>query len=126
MRGRTLVAPVAAAVLAFVLASLARHRLVEPAHLTALCDLSPWDGLACSLRTLTVQAFAAQRLGLIALGCAMVAALLHSRRLALVALTAAMAGLVLYSTLFAAPALLLAAVVLARVPEVSPVAGGAR
>jgi hypothetical protein len=114
MTGRTQVASVASAVLAFVLANLARHRLVEPAHLTALCDAAPWEGLACSLRTLTVQTFAAHRLGLIALGCALIAALLRSRGLALLALASGVAGLVLYSTLFAAPAVLVASLVLAR------------
>ena len=37
--------------LALALASLARHRLVEPADLTALCDAAPWETLTCTLRT---------------------------------------------------------------------------
>jgi hypothetical protein len=109
--------PLALALLALLLANLARHRLVEPADLTAACDAAPWDGLACSLRTMTVQMFAAQRLGLLALAAAVVATVTRWRGLALVALTAGTAGLVLYSTLFAAPAVLLALLVLARGAE---------
>lgn len=109
--------PLALVLLALVLANLARHRLVEPADLTAACDAAPWDGLACSLRTLTVQMFAAQRLGLLALAAAVVATVTRWRSLALVALAAGTAGLVLYSTLFAAPAVLLALLVLARGTE---------
>jgi hypothetical protein len=114
---RSLALPLALALLALVLANLARHRLVEPADLTAACDVAPWDGLACSLRTLTVQMFAAQRLGLLALAAAVVATVTRWRSLALVALMAGTAGLVLYSTLFAAPAVLLALLVLARGAE---------
>lgn len=114
---RSFALPLGLALLALVLANLARHRLVEPADLTAACDAAPWDGLACSLRTLTVQMFAAQRLGLLALAAAVVATVTRWRSLALVALAAGTAGLVLYSTLFAAPAVLLALLVLARGAE---------
>lgn len=114
---RSFAPPLALALLALVLASLARHRLVEPADLTAACDAAPWDGLACTLRTLTVQMFAAQRLGLLALAAAVVATATRWRSLALVALAAGAAGLVLYSTLFAAPAVLLALLVLVRGAE---------
>jgi hypothetical protein len=114
---RSLALPLALALLALVLANLARHRLVEPADLTAACDAAPWEGLACSLRTMTVQMFAAQRLGLLSLAAAVVATVTRWRSLALVALAAGTAGLVLYSTLFAAPAVLLALLVLARGAE---------
>jgi hypothetical protein len=114
---RSFALPLALALLALVLANLARHRLVEPADLTAACDAAPWDGLACSLRTMTVQMFAAQRLGLLALAAAVVATVTRWRGLALLALAAGAAGLVLYSTLFAAPAVLLALLVLARGAE---------
>jgi hypothetical protein len=103
-----------AVVAALVLASLARHRLVEPADLTARCDAAPWEGVACTLRTLTVQAFAAQRLGTLCLAAAAIATLARWRALAIVALAAGSAGLVLYSTLLSAPAVLLAALVLVR------------
>jgi len=106
--------PVGVAVAALVLASLARHRLVEPADLTARCDAAPWEGFACAVRTLTIQAFAAQRLGTLALAAAAVATLTRWRALAIAALAAGSAGMVLYSTLLAAPAVLLAALVLVR------------
>lgn len=109
--------PLSIALLALALANLARHRLVEPADLTAACDAAPWEGLACSLRSFTVQMFAAQRLGLLALAAAVVATVTRWRGLALAALAAGTAGLVLYSTLFAAPAVLLAVLVLARATE---------
>ena len=54
----SMVAPLVALSAALLLASLARHRLVEPAALTALCDAMPWDSPRCILRSLTVQAFA--------------------------------------------------------------------
>ena len=117
---RAVAAPLGGFVLAVALASLARHRLVEPANLTASCDAAPWDGLACTTRTLTVQLFAAQRLGAFALGAALVATVARWRIAALAAVVAGGAGLVLYSTPLAAPAVLLAALVLARS------AGGAR
>lgn len=112
--GRAILAPLGAFLLAVALASLARHRLVEPAGLTATCDAAPWDGLVCTARTLTVQSFAAHRLGVFALGTAIVATLTRWRGAALAALLAGGAGLVLYSTSLAAPAVLLAALVLAR------------
>lgn len=97
---------------ALLLASLARYRLVEPAALTALCDAMPWDSPLCILRSLTVQAFAAERLGILALALAVLALLTRWRAAGLFALAAACAGLVLYSTRWAAPALLLAALAL--------------
>ena len=71
-------APFFALLCALLLASLARHRLVEPAALTALCDAMPWDSPRCILRSLTVQAFANGRLGMFAL--ALAALLARARR----------------------------------------------
>ena len=99
---------------ALLLASLARYRLVEPAGLTALCDAMPWDSPSCILRSLTVQAFAAERLGMLALALAVLALLTRWRAVGLFALAAASAGLVLYSTRWAAPAALLAGLGLLR------------
>jgi hypothetical protein len=106
--------PLAAVLCVITLASLARYRLVEPAALTAHCDAAPWDGTACTLRTLTIQSFAAQRLGWAALLCGLLATLLRRRALAWAALAGGSAGLVLYSAALAAPAALLGALVLAR------------
>lgn len=94
------------------LASLVRYRLVEPADLTALCAATPWDSPACMLRSLAVQAFSGQRIGIAALACALLALLSGRRGIALLALACASAGLVLYSTDWAAPAVLLAALAL--------------
>ncbi len=116
-------APIVVALGALLLASLARHRLVEPAELTARCAALPWDSPACLLRSLTVQAFADQRLGLAALALALLAVASRWRAVALLALAAASAGLVLYSTRWAAPAVVLAA--LALLPPAA-LAGGAR
>jgi hypothetical protein len=106
--------PFGIALLALVSAGLARYCLVEPADLTATCDAQPWQGAACVLRTLTVQAFAAQRLGGTALALGLLALLTRWRRVALMALAAGSAGLVLYSTTLAAPAVLLAGLALVR------------
>jgi len=111
-------APCAVVLAALLLASLARYRLVEPASLTALCDAMPWDSPACIVRSLTVQAFAAERLGMSALALAVLALLTRWRTVGLFALAAAAAGLVLYSTRWAAPAVLLAA--LALLPAAAP------
>lgn len=100
------------------LASLVRYRLVEPADLTALCAATPWDSPACMLRSLAVQAFSGQRIGIAALACALLALLTGWRSVALLALACASAGLILYSTDWAAPAVLLAA--LALLPPASP------
>ena len=108
----SMVAPLVALSAALLLASLARHRLVEPAALTALCDAMPWDSPRCILRSLTVQAFAGGRLGMFALALAVLALLTRWRTVGLVALAAAGAGLVLDSTRWAAPAALLAGLAL--------------
>ena len=106
--------PLAAALAALLLAQWARHALVEPADLTAACDAAPWQGLACGLRTLTVQAFIEHRLGGVALGFALVATVTRWRWAAIGALAAGSAALVLYSTDLAAPAVLLGALVCVR------------
>jgi hypothetical protein len=108
------VAPFIALSGALLLASLARYRLVEPASLTALCDAMPWDSTTCIVRSLTVQAFADGRLGMLALTLAVLALLTRWRTVGLIALAAAAAGLVLYSTRWAAPAALLAGLALLR------------
>ncbi len=110
---------------AVLLASLARYRLVEPAALTALCDALPWESTTCIVRSLTVQAFADGRLGMLALALAVLALLTRWRTLGLIALAAAGAGLVLYSTRWAAPAALLAGLSLLRT-EVPGTPGTAR
>lgn len=117
-------APCAVVSAALLLAGLARYRLVEPAALTALCDAIPWDSTTCILRSLTVQAFAGERLGMLALALAVLALLTRWRTVGLFALAAASAGLVLYSTRWAAPAVLLAA--LALLPAAAPASGPGR
>lgn len=123
-RASPLVAPFIAPVLilsvALLLASLARHRLVEPAALTALCDAMPWDSPRCMLRSLTVQAFAADRLGMLGLALAVLALLTRWRSVGLIALAAAGAGLVLYSARWAAPAALLAGLALLPATTAGP------
>jgi hypothetical protein len=108
------VTPFIALSAALLLAGLARYRLVEPAALTALCDAMPWDSATCIVRSLTIQAFADGRLGMLALALAVLALLTRWRTVGLVALAAAGAGLVLYSTRWAAPAALLAGLALLR------------
>lgn len=125
------VAPFIALSAALLLASLARYRLVEPAALTALCDAMPWDSTTCIVRSLTVQAFADGRLGMLALALAVLALLTRWRTAGLIALAAAGAGLVLYSTRWAAPAALLAGLALLRAavpgtPEAPETPGAAR
>ena len=115
-------APAAVVPGALVVAHLARYRLVEPADLTALCATAAWDSPICALRTLVIQIFAAQRLGIAALVMALIAVLTRQRVIALLALATASVGLVLYSTNWSAPAVLLAA--LALLPRAS--AAGAR
>ncbi len=115
-----LVAPIVALFAALLLASLARHRLVEPAALTALCDAMPWDSPRCIVRSLTVQAFAGGRLGMFALALAVLALLTRWRTAGLIALAAAGAGLVLYSTRWAAPAALLAGLALLPATTAGP------
>jgi len=107
-------APLGLVLAALALAGLARYRLVEPADLTAVCAAAPWEGAVCTLRSLTVHAFAAQRLGLAAMACALLALVTRWRWAALTALALGSTGLVLYSVGWAAPAVLIAALVLMR------------
>jgi len=113
-RALAALAPLGLVLSALALAGLARHRLVEPADLTAACDAAPWEGAVCTLRSLTVEAFTAQRLGLAAMACALLALVTRWRWAALMALALGSAGLVLYSVGWAAPAVLIAALVLVR------------
>ncbi len=99
--------------LALWLAALARHRLIEPADMTAYCDggaASAW----CTLRAWIIQAFVHQRIGWFALGLAVIASATQHRGAAGLALFAACAGLVLYTTELCAPAALLAVLVFVR------------
>lgn len=109
--------PVLLCALSLGLALAARHRLIEPAHLTAYCDAGAADFL-CTVRGWTIQSFVHQRIGWAALGLAVVAAVAGSRALALTtaaaALIAGSAALALYSAELGAPAALLAALVFAR------------
>jgi hypothetical protein len=122
MRYPSWLVPVVVLLGALFLATLARYRLVEPADLTALCDAAVWESPICVLRTVVIESFAAQRLGIAALVFSVLAVLTRQRAIALLALAIASAGLVLYSTDRAAPAALLAA--LALLPPTS--SGGAR
>jgi hypothetical protein len=112
LHGPSWLAPTVVILGMLALSSLVRYRLVEPADLTALCAASPWDSPACLLRSLAVQAFSGQRIGIAALACALLALLSGRRSIALLALASASAGLILYSTDWAAPAVLLAALAL--------------
>ena len=110
--GQPWLAPSAVVVGALAVAGLVRYRLVEPADLTAICAATPWDSPVCMLRSLAVQVFSGQRIGIVALACALVALLTRWRIITLLALAIASAGLVLYSTDWAAPAVLLAGLAL--------------
>jgi hypothetical protein len=95
------------------LAALARHRLVEPADMTALCDGGA-DSALCVLRAWIIQAFVHQRIGWFALALAALATVTAWLSLAVVALFSACAGMVLYTTELCAPAALLAVLVFVR------------
>ncbi len=112
-RAQTL-APLLLATLVITLTYAARHGLVEPPELTARCDAAPWQGIECILRTVTVQAFVGQRVGIAAFALALLATVTRWRLAALGALAAGSAGLLLYSLTWAAPAVLLAVLVLVR------------
>lgn len=111
---RSALAPLCAALAGVLTALAARHGLVEPTELTAVCDAAPWRDWACSLRTSTVQAFIEHRLGSAALALAALATVTRWRRGAVAALAVAGAALVLYSTGLGAVALLLGALVCVR------------
>jgi hypothetical protein len=95
------------------LATLARHRLIEPADITAYCDGGA-GGTLCVLRAWTIQTFVHQRIGWFALALAVLATLTAWRSVAALALFAACAGMVLYTTELCAPAALLAMLVFVR------------
>lgn len=104
------------ALLALVLALIARHAVVEPAEVAHACDPAPWAGW-CAGRTLLVYSFAAQGIGWLALAAGTLATLLRQRRAAQAALVAGSAGLVLYSFEPSAFGALLGLMVLVRVPR---------
>ena len=108
---RSALVPLGAALAGVALALAARHGLVEPTELTAVCDAAPWRDWACALRTSTVQAFTHHRLGGAALALAALASVTRWRAATLAALAAAGAAVVLYSTELGALALLLGALV---------------
>jgi hypothetical protein len=95
------------------LAALARHRLIEPADMTAYCDAGAGSAL-CVLRAWIIQAFVHQRIGWFALALAAIATVTAWRSIAALALCAACAGMVLYTTELCAPACLLALLVFVR------------
>lgn len=105
----------APAAIALVLALLARHLVVEPAHIAHACDPEPWAGW-CAARTLLIVAFSTHAIGWISLGAGIAATLTRSRLAAQVALVAGSAGLVLYSFERSAFGALLGLLVLARIP----------
>lgn len=110
----TWVQPIIVTLVAFGLAHAARHGLVEPADLTARCDAARWGDSACVVRTLVVQTFVDQRIGLLAMACGLWATGVRSRGLAVIGLASGAAGLVLYSAGPAAAGLLLSALVWVR------------
>ncbi len=89
-------------------ATALRYGLVEPADVAQRCDAEPWGSAACAVRTIVVQIFINERLGVAAMviGCIALA-----KRLSWVALLAGMlaaAGLVLYGAGWSAPGAVLA------------------
>lgn len=89
-------------------AAALRFGLVEPVDVAQRCDAAPWGSAPCALRTVAVQAFVNQRLGIAALALACIALGLRSPRIALMAGVLAAAGLVLYGAGWSAPAAVLA------------------
>ncbi len=114
-RLRSLSRQAAPSLVALSLALLARHLVVEPAHIAHACDPAPWSGW-CAARTLLVFSFATQGLGWLSLAAGAAATLMRSRRAAQLSLVAGSAGLVLYSFGPSALGALLGLLVLARVP----------
>ena len=97
------------------LAAAARYGWVEHGEMAARCDQGGSDWL-CMLRSAVIQAFILDRLAMLSLGLAAIAAVaawrdwrLHTA-MVWAALAASCCGLFLYSAQFAAPAALLAAV----------------
>ncbi len=110
---RSLALALAICIAALGLAALARHRLIEPADMTAYCDGGA-GGSLCVLRAWIIQAFVHQRIGWFALALAVLATATAWRSVAALALFSACAGMVLYTTELCAPAALLAALVFVR------------
>lgn len=100
--------------LALGLSAALRHRVVEPADVSAFCVAQGGGDPLCALRSAVVALFSHQRLGWAALGLSLLAVWTRWRALALLALATACAGLMLYCTRYAAPAALLS--VLALLP----------
>jgi hypothetical protein len=98
---------------ALLLATWARYRLIEPAHVTFFCDGGAQD-VKCMIRSWIIQAFVHQRLGWVALVLALLAWPTRSNWIAAIALFIACAGLILYTTELCAPAALLALIVIVR------------
>jgi hypothetical protein len=93
---------------AIAIALALRHGLVEPALVAQRCDAAPWQGVDCVVRSLTVQVFIHQRLGMAAFGLAILALWRRSLFGSVAAAGMAAAGLVLYGAGWAAPAAVLA------------------
>lgn len=110
---KSLVVVVVTCFAALGLAALARHRLIEPADMTAYCDGGAGSAL-CVLRAWIIQAFVHQRIGWFALSLAVIATVTAWRSVAALAVFAACAGMVLYTTELCAPAFLLATLVFVR------------
>jgi hypothetical protein len=93
-------------------AAALRFGLVEPVDVAQRCDETPWGSPLCALRTVAVQAFVHQRLGIAAFAIACTALAAHSSRVAapasLIAGVLAALGLVLYGAGWSAPAAVLA------------------
>ncbi len=110
-------------VVAFAIAQLVRHLVVEPPAYQHLCDPAPWAG-ACAVRSLLIQTFATQGLGWLALAAGVLAVTSPSARLAQraarVSLASGAAGLVLYCFEPSAVGVLLAALALARRGDARP------
>jgi hypothetical protein len=99
--------------LAFGLALLLRHRVVEPTSIAYVCDPRPWEGW-CAARSLLVMSFMHQRIGWLALAVGIVAFASGRPGFARLALAAGAAGLVLYSYEPSAIGALLGGLVLVR------------
>ena len=112
---------VAVSALAFSLAAGARYLLIEPAHITYLCDGGSPEAW-CTVRSWIIQAFVHQRIGWVALAIAALALVTSWQSLALIALFISCAGLILYTTELCAPAALLALIALVRQGHNTPAA----
>lgn len=103
------------ALLALVLAMLARYAVVEPPAIAQDCDPAPWAG-ACAARTLLIAGFATQGIGWASLAAGAWASFTRRAFAAQCALAAGSAGLVLYSFEPAVLGALAGMLVLLRVP----------